>query len=45
MFALLLLRARSAEYVSEHSAAKAPVTLFAAMLMPMPVPHSRMPRS
>ena len=43
--ASLLLRARSAEYVSWHVAARIPGTLFAVIAMPMPVPHMRMPRS
>ena len=41
----LLLRERSAEYWSWQTAARMPGILLAVMHMPMPVPHSRMPRS
>lgn len=45
MFALLLSTDRCAEYTSVNSAAYAPLTLFAAMLMPSPVPQTSTPRS
>ena len=45
MFALLLSTDGCAEYTSVSSAAYAPLTLFAAMLMPRPVPQTSTPRS
>ncbi|MNP82740.1 hypothetical protein D3C76_1814770 [compost metagenome] len=40
IWALLLLPARSAETGSWQSAARIPFTLLAAMVMPLPVPHT-----
>ena len=43
--ASLCRRARRAVVTSWTSAALTPATLLAAMLMPMPVPHTQIPRS
>ena len=43
--ASLWRRARPAVVTSWTSAARIPATLLAAMLMPIPVPHTQMPRS